>query len=113
VTLELALAGTPTAVAYKVDPVVGPIVRRLIKAPSVVLPNLVLGENVFPELIQQDCTPTKLADALAPLLADTPQRAKQAAALARIPAALQVPGHTPSEAAAEVVLDYAENGRRG
>jgi lipid-A-disaccharide synthase len=113
VTLELALAGTPTVVAYKVDPVIGPVVRRLIKAPSVVLPNLVLGENVFPELIQQDCTPANIADALAPLLADTPERATQRTALARIPSALQVPGHTPSEAAAEIVLDYAENGRKG
>jgi lipid-A-disaccharide synthase len=112
VTLELALAGTPTVVAYKVDPVIGPVVRRLIKAHSVVLPNLVLGENVFPELIQQDCTPANIADALAPLIADTPERATQRTALARIPAALQVPGHTPSEAAAEIVLDYAENGRR-
>lgn len=111
-TLELALAGTPTVVAYKIDRLIGPIVRRMIKAPSVVLPNLVLGENMFPELIQQDCTGLKLADALAPLLRDGAERAKQLAALAKIPAALQVAGHTPSEAAAEIVLDYAENGRK-
>ena len=77
-----------------------------------VLPNLVLGENVFPEFIQQACTPANLADALAPLLADTPERATQRTALAKIPSALQVAGHTPSEAAAEIVLDYAENGRK-
>jgi lipid-A-disaccharide synthase len=112
VTLELALAGTPTVVAYKVDPVIAPIALRLIKAPSVVLPNLVLGENVLPEFIQETCTPANLAGALAPLLSDTPERAKQAAALARIPAALQVEDLTPSEAAAAVVLDYAENGRK-
>jgi lipid-A-disaccharide synthase len=77
-----------------------------------VLPNLVLGENVFPEYIQEACTPASLADALAPLLADTAERARQATALARMPAALQVKGLTPSEAAAAIVLDYAENGRR-
>ena len=112
VTLELALAGTPMAVAYKVDPFIAPIALRLITAPSVVLPNLVLGENVFPEYIQEACTPASLADALAPLLADTAERARQTAALARIPAALQVKGLTPSEAAAAIVLDYAEHGRR-
>jgi lipid-A-disaccharide synthase len=111
VTLELALTGTPTVVAYKVDPLIGPVVRRLITAPSVTLPNLVLGETVYPEFIQQDCTPANLAGALAPLLADTPARATQRTALARIPAALQVEGLTPSEAAAAIVLDYAENGR--
>lgn len=112
VTLELALAGTPTVVAYKVERLIAPIVLRLITAPSVVLPNLVLGENVFPEFIQEDCTPEKLAGALAALIDEGPQRAKQLAALARIPAALQVAGSSPSEAAARVVLDYAENGRK-
>ncbi|MBO0766591.1 MAG: lipid-A-disaccharide synthase [Hyphomicrobiaceae bacterium] len=112
VTLELALAGVPTVVAYKADPIIAAIATRLIKAPSVVLPNLVLGANVYPEFIQERCTPANLADALAPLLADTPERATQRAALAGIPAALQVAGHTPSEAAADIVLDYAENGRK-
>jgi lipid-A-disaccharide synthase len=112
VTLELALAGTPTVVAYKADPIIAAIAQRLIKAPSVVLPNLVLGENVFPEFIQERCTPPNLADALAPLLADSPERSHQLAALAKIPTALQVAGHTPSEAAAAIVLDYAETGRK-
>jgi lipid-A-disaccharide synthase len=111
VTLELALVGTPTVVAYKVDRLIAPIVLRLIKAPSVVLPNLVLGEKAYPEFLQEDCTPSKLADALAPLLGDTPERAKQVAALARMPAALQVAGSSPSEAAADIVLHYAEHGR--
>ena len=112
VTLELALVGTPTVVAYKVDRLIAPIVLRLVKAPSVVLPNLVLGEKVFPEFLQEDCTPSKLADALAPLLGDTPERARQTAALARMPAALQVAGSSPSDAAADIVLHYAEHGRR-
>jgi lipid-A-disaccharide synthase len=111
VTLELALAGTPMVVGYKVDAVAAPILRRLIKAPSTVLPNLVLGGTAFPEFHQEKCTPSNLADALARLLDEGPERARQLAALARIPAALQVPGRTPSEAAADIVLDYAENGR--
>jgi lipid-A-disaccharide synthase len=111
VTLELALAGTPMVVAYKVDPVIAPVLRRLITAPSTVLPNLVLGDKVFPEFHQGDCTGGKLANALAPLLEDGPQRARQLAALARIPAALRVESLSPSEAAARIVLDYADNGR--
>jgi lipid-A-disaccharide synthase len=110
VTLELALAGTPAVVAYKVDMLVGSIVKWLIRAPSVVLPNLALGENVYPELIQETCTPAALAEALAPLMEDGPERARQVAALARMPAALQVAGASPSEAAADVVLRYAERG---
>lgn len=111
VTLELALAGTPMVVAYKVDPVMAPLLRRLIKAPSSVLPNLVLDELAFPEFHQEQCTPAKLASALLPLLEESPERADQLEALARIPASLQVEHQTPSEAAAAIVLEYADNGR--
>jgi lipid-A-disaccharide synthase len=111
VTLELAVAGTPMVVAYKVDAVMAPLLRRMVKAPSVVLANLVLGEKAFPELLQDYCTPAKLADALAPLLDDSPQRARQLAALARVPQRLALAHGTPSDAAADVVLYYAEKGR--
>lgn len=111
VTLELALAGTPMVVGYKVDALLASVLRRVVVAPSVVLPSLVLGERAFPEFHQETCTASNLASALAPLLEDSPERARQLAALARIPGALQVAGHAPSEAAANVVLDYAENGR--
>jgi lipid-A-disaccharide synthase len=112
VTLELALAGTPMVVAYRVDTVAAPFLRRLIKAPTTVLANLVLGENAFPEFHQETSTPENLASAVEPLLADTPARRAQLAALARIPGRLKIDGPNPSEAAADIVLRYAESGRR-
>jgi lipid-A-disaccharide synthase len=113
VTLELAAAGVPMAVAYKVEPWIAPALRRMIKVPTVTLPNLVLGENAFPERIQEQCTPAELAGLLHDLIGDTPARAAQIAALARIPAALELPpgNATPSEAAARIVLSHARNGR--
>jgi lipid-A-disaccharide synthase len=111
VTLELAVAGTPLVVAYKVDRIAHLPLRLLIKAPTAVLANLVLGERAFPEFLQGDCTPVKLAEALAALLDDGPVRDRQLAALARIPERLAVSEGTPSDAAAGVVLWYAENGR--
>ncbi|MGD9784955.1 MAG: lipid-A-disaccharide synthase [Hyphomicrobiaceae bacterium] len=104
VTLELALAGTPMVVAYKVDAVAARL-RFLLKVHSVVLANLVLGENAFPEYLQEACTPDRLADALMPLLADTPERTRQLEALARIPQRMLLDGKSPSEAAAAVVLN--------
>ena len=65
-TLELALAGVPMAVAYKVSRV-EELAKYLIDVPSIVLANLVLGENVVPEFLQRDCEPGKLTDALGPL----------------------------------------------
>ncbi len=111
VTLELALAAVPMVVAYRVDPIAAGL-RFLLKVPSVVLANLVLGENAFPEFLQEDCTPENLAGALALLLRDTPERRAQTEALALIPERMALDGGTPSDVAADVVLRYAEHGRQ-
>jgi lipid-A-disaccharide synthase len=112
VTLELAVAGTPMAVAYRVDPVAARL-RFLLKVHSVVLANLVLGENAFPEFIQEDCTPQKLSAALLPLLKDTPQRRVQLAALARIHEKMFLPEGTPSAKAADTVLKVLSRAAAG
>lgn len=114
VTLELALAGTPMVVGYIVDPV-GARLRFLVKTDAFALANLVVGNRplAFPELMQEDCTPEKLAAALWPLMSDTPERTRQLAALARVPDKLAVPHGTPSEMAAQIVLGYATTGRQG
>jgi len=111
VTLELALTGTPMVVGYKVDAFAAPVLRRLIRAPSVVLVNLILGQRAVPELLQEDCRPENLASAVAPLLELGHARDKQLAALQKVPELMRLPKGTPSETAATIVLHYAENGR--
>jgi lipid-A-disaccharide synthase len=106
VTLELALAGIPMVVAYRVERAVYPF-RFLVKAPSIVLANLVLGENAFPELIQERCTGALLGAALADIVEEGAPRAAQEAALARIADRMRLPSGTPSAAAARIVLDLA------
>jgi lipid-A-disaccharide synthase len=106
VTLELALAGTPMVVAYAMDRLTWQL-RRIASAKSIVLANLVHGDNVFPEFLQDACSGPILAAALRPLLDDTPVRAAQQAALADIPARMRLPAGTPSEAAAGIVLAQA------
>lgn len=108
VTLELALCGTPMVVAYKVDPVAAPFLRRLIKGETVVLANLVLGENAFPEFLQEDCTAEKMAPVLSDLLGKSVRRDMQVAALARIPNKLKLADGDPSAAAAKAVLGVIE-----
>ena len=103
-TLELALAGVPTVAAYKVAAIEEWIARRLVVVPSVILANLVLGERVVPELLQQDCTPQRLAEALVPLLADTPERQRQVEAFARLDAIMGIGTEAPASRAADVVL---------
>ncbi len=110
VTLQLAMAGTPMVVAYRVDQMAVRL-RFLVKVKSIVLANLVLGENAFPELIQEDCTPQKLAHELAAIMDDTPAREAQLDALSRIPEKMAFEASSPSETAADIVLDYARTGR--
>lgn len=107
VTLELALCGTPMIVAYRTEAIVA-MFRWMLKAHSIVLPNLVLGENVFPEFIQGEASPQALAEALLPLLDNSsPERKRQKDALGRIESLMRLPAGTPSERAAKVVLDLA------
>ena len=116
VTLELALAGIPTVAAYRMSPIEAFIVvwllRLLVRLPSVILANLVLGENVIPELLQSAATPQRLAEALLPLLSDTPQRQRQIEAFGRLDAIMAIGGEAPSAKAAAIVLDVAQQGRR-
>ena len=112
VTLELALAGVPMITAYRVGAAEAWILRRAIKANSVILANLVLGENVIPEFLQQDCTPEKLVGALREILSDSPLRRRQVEAFARIGDIMSTGNLPPSVRAADIVLATLRKSRR-
>jgi lipid-A-disaccharide synthase len=104
-TLELALSGIPMVGAYKVSKLEEQL-RFLITAPYILLPNLILGENAIPELVQGDCTRLALGDALVPLIVEGESRAFQERALARLDALMRLPGgEAPSARAARIVLE--------
>ena len=105
VTLELALAGIPTVAAYRVSPVEAWVARRLIRVPSVILANLVLGRNVVPELLQDQCMPDALASELLAVIRDGQARRRQTDAFAELDTIMHVGELVPSHAAADVVLD--------
>lgn len=109
-TLELALAEVPMAVAYRVSRAES-LLRFLVNVESIVLPNLVLGENVVPEFLQRQATPRALAEALRPLLGESAAREAQLAAFPRVCARLLEAGRSPSAKAADIVLEYASRGR--
>ncbi|EKN4696564.1 lipid-A-disaccharide synthase [Yersinia ruckeri] len=66
--LECMLARSPMVVGYRMKPFTFWLAERLVKTPYVSLPNLLAGEELVTELLQQECQPQKLADALLPLL---------------------------------------------
>lgn len=104
VTLELAVAGVPMVAAYKVSAFDAFVARRLVKVSSVILANLVLGDNVVPEFLQDNCTADRLATALAPLLSDTAERTRQIAAFHRLDATMHIGAGGPAAHAARVIL---------
>jgi lipid-A-disaccharide synthase len=117
VTLELALAGVPMVVAYKLDPLAKlfkPLIRFQMKppVPSIVLANLVLGEMIVPEFIDGDASAEALAGAVSPLLDNTPERRLQVDAFARLDGLMSVEPETPSGRAADAILATVSERRR-
>ena len=104
-TLELALAGVPMAVTYRVNPISAAIARRLIRIPHVAMVNLLAGREMVPELLQQDCTPERLSAEVRSLLDDPARADAQRAGFAAVLDGLRAPQGLPSDAAAREVLD--------
>lgn len=63
-TLEVALCQCPMVISYKISSLTYAYVKHKIKVPYVGLPNILLGKNVVPELLQHNATPQKLAQAV-------------------------------------------------
>ena len=112
VTLELALAGVPMITAYKVGGAEAWVLRRAINVKSVILANLVAGENVIPEFLQRDCTPEKLSQALRDVLSESPLRRRQLEAFAKIEKTMSTGNQSPSVRAADIVLATMRKSRR-
>jgi lipid-A-disaccharide synthase len=108
VALELAMTATPMVIGYRLSALTGAVARRVIKVPHVNLINLIAGRAVVPELLQEDCTPARLAAAVGQILVDPAARAAQTAAAREALAALGLGGPPPSRRAAETILEILE-----
>ncbi len=102
-TLELALAGVPMAVTYRVNPVSAMIARRMIRVPYVAMVNLLAGRKIVPELLQEDCNPATLCATVLSLIRDQDAADVQRTATRAAVATLAPPGGDPSAAAAAAV----------
>ena len=104
VALELAMARLAAVIAYRVNPLTHELLRRVLKVKYAHLLNLILDRAVVPELLQRDCTPERLADAVGRLIAEPALRAEQAAACADALKQLGYGGLSPGLRAADEVL---------
>ena len=113
VTLEAALVGVPTVVAYKLSELSAAIARRVIKVPFASLPNLIIGREVFPEALQERATPEHIASLARLWLAEDAQsRSAYAAVLKDLDQlrALMGPPGAAMRAAGSIVTDLKAQG---
>ena len=102
VTVEAALLGTPMVTFYRVNAASWALGKLLVRTPYFTMANLIAGEKLVPELMQNEATGYRLAEEAGRLL-DSPASLEQMrAGLARVATLLNT-GHDPIERAAEIV----------
>lgn len=105
-TVQTALHDTPMVIVYRVSPVTYQLGRRLVSVDAIGMVNLIAGEKIVPELIQDALTPEAVAREAVSMLTDRARADRIRAGLARVRAQLGGPG--ASRRAAEVILEVAQ-----
>lgn len=113
VALELAMAGLPFLVAYKVSPLSAFVATRFLglALQYACLVNIVMDAPVVPELLQHECRPDRLAEAAHRLIADPGVRAAQKGGAAEAMRRLGLGGESPGARAADAVLARIRGGQ--
>jgi lipid-A-disaccharide synthase len=109
-TVEAAMMGTPFVMVYRVSPLTYLLGRWRVKVPYFAMVNLIAGEKVVPELVQEDFTAENVVSQLRPVLLEGPSRAAMQEGLRRVKSVLRGtpgPAHIaqfPSDRAADIIL---------
>jgi lipid-A-disaccharide synthase len=111
VTTELALAGVPMVVAYRLGWLTYLLVRPIVRVPHITLVNLLLKREAVPEFIQNRCRADLLADAVLHLLQNADARQQQKRDLREAVHLLGVDDERPSLRAARALLDFVRQRR--
>ncbi len=107
-TLEAALFKTPMVIAYRQSPISWALMRALTRLPYVGMPNILAGEKLVPELLQDQANPAALSAALIALLRDTEAQRRQVERFREFHELLR---RDAAEKAADAVLEVLEKGR--
>ena len=102
VTMECAFFGVPTVTLYKTSWFTYEIARRIVTVKSLTMPNILAGEEIYPEFVQGDATPENISRAALELLQNESRRTKIKSQLAKIVSSLGEPG--AAERAATAIL---------
>ncbi|HXJ87765.1 MAG TPA: lipid-A-disaccharide synthase [Candidatus Binatia bacterium] len=108
-TVEAAMMNTPFVMVYRVSPLTYILGKPRVKVPRFAMVNLIVGEEVVPELVQHDFTAPNVVSRLQDILPDGPARDRMLQGLAEVKAKLRGPenGHSavhPADRAAQIIL---------
>ncbi len=110
VALELAYAGIPHIIAYKVSFITGLLLKILVKTKKAHLANILLEDDIVPEFLQRKCIPENIAEAAHDLLHNTEKRDEQLKNFAKLHDILKGDGDgTPNENAASFITDIVHS----
>lgn len=107
VAVELAAAGLPAIISYKVNALSAAVARRVLKVRFASLINILLDREVQPEYLQERATPEALSKALLTLIEEPGAREAQREAVRPALEMLGASGLPPSRRAARKVLELA------
>jgi len=109
-TVEAAMMCTPFVMVYRVSPLTYMLGKPRVKVPHFAMVNLIAGEEVVPELVQQDFTAKNIVTRLKQILPDGAARDRMLEGLAKVKSRLRapqaasgVPQH-PADRAAQIIL---------
>lgn len=115
-TVEAAMMKTPFVMVYRVSPLTYTLGKPRVKVPRFAMVNLIAGEEVVPELVQQDFTAEKVVGKVKEILPDGPARDRMLEGLARVKARLRTPesdsgaAQHPADRAADIILALRAGG---
>lgn len=104
VNLELAMAGTPFVITYKLSALTGILARFVINTPYVCMSNILMDKEIVPELLQENCNPEKIFEKIELLLSNRQIRKEQIEGLSEVVKMLGRSNAKPSEIAADTLL---------
>jgi lipid-A-disaccharide synthase len=107
-TVQTALHDTPMVIVYRVSPLTYRLGRRLVSVASIGMVNLIAGEKIVPELLQDDFEPDEVAREAVSMLTDRNRAARIREGLARVRALLGGPG--ASRRAAQAIMKTVRGG---
>lgn len=115
VSLELAICGVPHIICYKVSPLTALLAKHLLKIQFVNLPNILLGREIVPELLQERCIAANIAGYIEHFIKkDNDLYERQQEGFAKVKKIIGAGEQTPSENAAQIIIDLvAENNKHG